>query len=242
MAAHRTNVNALRDGLCQSIHRHISVTGGDKRVRHATIDLDSFPIEVHGNRKGSNYSGHYGHTAYHPLVASISVAGSYDCARHGNRIGNGFIHAILRQGSVHTAKGASRFVRNVVALAKQMSYVTDFRMDKGYTIGSVMDEMTDKNVKFVGRLNGNTQLDELATPHVSRLAGRPPTQGNEYYVELGGYQVDMWKHEQRLILVVVDNLDPATGQLNLMPHYFFLITNRDESKRTAEQPVEHYRA
>jgi hypothetical protein len=242
MAAHRTNVNALRDGLCQSIHRHISVTGGDKRVRHATIDLDSFPIEVHGNQKGSNYNGHYGQTAYHPLVASISVAGSYDCARQGNRIGNGFIHAILRQGSVHTAKGANRFVRSFVALAKQMSYVTDFRMDAGYTTGSIMDEMTDGNVKFIGRFKGNTKLDDLAAPHVSRPVGRPPAQGYEYYVELGRYQVDTWNHEQRLILVVVDNPDPATGQLNLMPHYFFLITNWDESQRTAEQLVEHYRA
>jgi hypothetical protein len=39
MAAHRSNINALRHGLCQSIHRHISATGGDKCVRHATIDL-----------------------------------------------------------------------------------------------------------------------------------------------------------------------------------------------------------
>jgi hypothetical protein len=242
MAAHRTNVNALRDGMCQSTYRHIAATGGDKRVRHATIDLDSFPIEVHGNQQGSTHNGHYGYTAYHPLVASISVAGSYVCVRQDNRIGNGFIHAILRQGSAHTANGASRFVRNVVALAKQMSYVTDFRMDSGYTIGSVMDEMTDKNVKFVGRLRGNTKLDELATPHVSLPAGRPTTQGYEYYVELRRYQVDTWKHGQRLILVVVDNPDPATGQLNLMPHYFFLITNWDESERTAEQLVEHYRA
>ena len=44
MAAHRTNVNALLDGLCQSIHRHIAETGGDKRVLHAIIDLNSFPI------------------------------------------------------------------------------------------------------------------------------------------------------------------------------------------------------
>lgn len=50
MAAHQTNVNAMRDGLCKSIHRHIAATGGDKRKRHATIDLDSFPIEVHGNQ------------------------------------------------------------------------------------------------------------------------------------------------------------------------------------------------
>ena len=242
IALNRFNINALRDGLFQSIHRHIAATGNDKRARHATIDLDSFPIEVHGRQQGSNYNGHYGYTAYHPLVASISVAGSYDCARNGNRIGNGFIHAILRQGSVHTAKGAGRFVRTVVALAKRMSYVTDFRMDAGYTIGTIMDEMKDQNLKFTGRLKGSNKLDELAAPYVGRPVGRPPAQGYEYCVELGSYQADAWKYSQRLILVVVDRPDPVTGQLNLLPHHFFLITNWSESERSAEQLLDHYRA
>ena len=48
IAMNRCNINALREGLFQSIHRHIAATGNDKRARHATIDLDSFPIEVHG--------------------------------------------------------------------------------------------------------------------------------------------------------------------------------------------------
>jgi hypothetical protein len=241
MAAHRTNVNALRDGLFQSVHRHIAATGNDKRVRHATIDLDSFPIQVHGKQQGSNYNGHYRFTAYHPLVASISVAGNFDSTREGKRIGNGFIHAILRQGSVHTAKGANRFVRNVVAKAKQMAYVTDFRMDAGYTVGSVMDAMNDQNLKFVGRLKTNAKLDELASQHVYRPVGRPPAEGYEYHVELGMYQAESWKHSQRLILVVVDHPDPTTGQLNLLPHYFFLVTNWKESERTTEQLLEHYR-
>jgi hypothetical protein len=242
MAAHRTNVNALRDGLFQSVHRHIAATGNDKRVRHATIDLDSFPVQVHGKQQGSNYNGHYRFTAYHPLVASISVAGNYDSTRDGKRIGNGFIHAILRQGSVHTSKGANRFVRTVVAKATQMAYVTDFRMDAGYTVASVMDAMNDQNLKFVGRLRSNVKLDELAAQHVYRPVGRPPAEGYEYHVELGVYQAESWKHAQRLILVVVDRPDPVTGQLNLLPNYFFLVTNWNESERPAEQLLEHYRA
>lgn len=241
MAAHRVNVNKLRDGLFQSVQRHIAATGNDKRVRHATIDLDSFPIQVHGKQQGSNYNGHYRCTAYHPLVASLSVAGNYDSTRDGKRIGNGFIHAILRQGSVHTSKGANRFIKNVLAQAKQLAYVTDFRMDAGYTIGSVMDSMVDQNLKFVGRLKGNPKLDALAAEHVYRPPGRPPAEGYEYHVELGMYQAESWKHAQRLILVVVDRPDPKSGQLNLMPHYFFLVTNRAESELTAEQLLAHYR-
>lgn len=44
MATNRSNVNALRDGLYQSIHRHIAVTWHDKLLRHATIDLVCFLI------------------------------------------------------------------------------------------------------------------------------------------------------------------------------------------------------
>jgi hypothetical protein len=45
-----------------------------------------------------------------------------------------------------------------------------------------------------------------------------------------------------VILVVVDQPDPVTGQLDLMPRFFFLITNWSEEERTAEQLLAHYRA
>lgn len=241
IASQGVNINALRDGLFQSVHRHILACGEDRRVMHGTIDLDSFPIEVHGRQQGGNYNGHYRYTAYHPLVASFSVAGDYDSTRVGKRMGNGFIHAILRQGSVHTAKGATRFIRNVVIKAKQLACVVDFRMDAGYTSGTVMDALTNEKMQFVGRLRGNPKLDELAAEHICRPPGRPPHEGYEYCVELGQYQCDTWQHSQRLVLVVVDRPDPVSGQLNLIPNHFFLITNSDEKVRSADQLLAHYR-
>ena len=235
------NLNALRDGLCESVHRHLRVTGKDQRVMRGTIDLDSFPIEVHGQQQGGNYNGHYQCTAYHPLVASFSVAGDYDSTRNGKRLGNGFIHAILRQGSVHTANGAKRFIRNVVEKSKELARVIDFRMDAGYTFGEIMDAMNDENLRFLGRLRSNAKLHELAAEHVVRRAGRPPREGYEYCVELGMYQADSWRHAQRLILVVVDRPDPQTGQLNLIPRYFFLVTNWPKLERNAEEVLAHYR-
>lgn len=235
------NINALRDGLFQCVYRHVLACGEDQRVMHGTIDLDSFPIEVHGTQDGGNYNGYYRCTAYHPLVASFSVGGDYDSTRVGKRMGNGFIHAILRQGSVHTAKGARRFIGNVIIKAKQLARVVDFRMDAGYTSGAVMDALTTQNLKFVGRLRGNSKLDELAAEHICRPPGRPPREGYEYCVELGAYQCDTWQHSQRLVLVVVDRPDPISGQLNLIPNHFFLVTNWDEKARTADQLLAHYR-
>ena len=44
-----------------------------------------------------------------------------------------------------------------------------------------------------------------------------------------------------MILVVVDQPDPKTGQLNLMPRWFFLVTNWSEESRSADELLAHYR-
>jgi hypothetical protein len=104
-----------------------------------------------------------------------------------------------------------------------------------------MEPLSAENRRFVGRLKTNVKLDALAAEHIVRPVGRPPEGGYQYTVELGSYQIDTWKHAQRLILVVVDKPDSATGQLNLMPRWFFLVTNWSEDSRSADELLAHYR-
>ncbi len=40
-----------------------------------TIDVDSLPVEVHGQQFGSEWNGHYHRRMYHPLVASCAETG-----------------------------------------------------------------------------------------------------------------------------------------------------------------------
>ncbi|EMI23208.1 ISSpo2, transposase [Rhodopirellula europaea SH398] len=40
---------------------------------------------------------------------------------------------------------------------------------------------------------------------------------------------------------MVDQPDPTTGQLNLMPRWFFLVTNWEEESRDADTLLAHYR-
>jgi hypothetical protein len=237
------NREALRHHLFDWTHRHLRSTGAaaDHAVMRATIDVDSFPIVVHGQQQGCRYNGYYGETVYHPQVASFSVHGDYDSTRAGHRLGNGFLHATLRQGQVHTAQGARRFIRCVIAHASQMARSFDLRLDAGYTIGRVMDEVSERRVHFCGRLRKNPVLERLAEPHLSRPPGRPPAGGYEDVVELGRHRAEGWKHAQRLILVVVDKPDPRTGQLNLLPRYFFLVTNWPRTVQSAEEVLAHYR-
>ncbi|MEK6237250.1 MAG: transposase, partial [Planctomycetales bacterium] len=195
------NRAALRDSLSEVCERHLRAAGGDHAARHVTIDVDSFPIPVYGQQPGGAYNGYYRETVYHPLVASYSVAGDYDGAMHGRRQGSGFLHAILRQGQVHTAQRVKRFLQQVVPMARRLGHVLDFRIDAGYTDGATLDFLTDEGLRFVGRLKSNAVLEQLAAPHLSRPVGRPPKGGYEDVIEPGMYQAASWKHPQRLLLV-----------------------------------------
>jgi len=132
-------------------------------------------------------------------------------------------------------------MQQVVVQARQMARSFDLRIDAGYTIGSVMDELSSENVRFCGRLKKNAVLDRLAEPHLGRPPGRPPKGGYEKVTEIGSHQAESWKKAQRLILVVVDKPDPKTGQLDLLPRYFFLVTNWPKAMRSGEQVLAHYR-
>jgi len=119
--------------------------------------------------------------------------------------------------------------------------VLDFRIDAGYTDGATLDLLTDEKLRFIGRLKSNAVLQRLAAPHLWRPVGRPPQGGYEDVVELGPYQAESWKHPQRLLLVIIDRPDPKTGQLNLLPDYFFLVVGWKKEELDGAAALEHYR-
>jgi len=231
------NLERTRGALADWPERFVTASGEGRKLMAATLDIDSFPMEVFGRQRGGRYNGHYRRYVYHPLVASLAPNGSYDDAR----LGEGFLHAILRSGEVHTAAGSMRFIREAVKRAKRVARSVDVRMDAGFAIGRVMDGLTDDGVRFVARLASNPVLRRMAEPYLKRPAGRPPAEGREFTVELGDYRAEGWKHAQRVVLVVVDRPDPKTGQLSLWPDYFFLVTNWSPERRSGDDLLEHYR-
>ena len=215
--------------------------GYDATARRITIDIDSFPIPAYGQQPGVKYNGYFHEDVFHPLVASFTVGGDYDGFQSGLRLGQGFVHAVLRAGNVHTASGAKRFFLETVRKAKQLGYVAELRFDAGFAEGAILDLLTDHYIHFLARLKANNRLQELAAPHLRRPPGRPPKEGREVLVELGKYQAESWRHAQRVILVIVDRPDPKTGQLTLEPDHFFLVTSFSAEERPAEERLEHYR-
>ena len=132
-------------------------------------------------------------------------------------------------------------MRKALKRASAFARQVDVRFDAAFAVGKIMDPLTDDGIKFVGRLTNNRVLSKLVEPYIRRRAGRPPTQGYEYVVELGLHQPKSWWHAQQLILVVVDKPNPKTGQLELFPFSFILVTNWLEDEMSATDILFHYR-
>jgi hypothetical protein len=230
------NREALRRALVEWVSRHQRASGKGRKVTHGTIDIDPFPIEVHGQQEGAAYRRHYEAKIYYPLVASFAAEGSYEA----DRLGEGFVHAILRGGNVGGARGMARFARTAIQKCRSLATHLDVRIDAGLTEGRVLDAIDDEGVRFLGRIKGNPRLEALAAPFLKRPPGRPTKDGDEFAIDLGLYRADAWTRPYRIILVVID-LPDESGQRPLFPRSFFLVTNWRADQRTPWALVEHYR-
>lgn len=233
----KSNHWALREALAQWVGRHQRAAGKGRKVVHGTIDIDPFPIEVHGKQEGGAYHGHYRKTMYYPMVASFSAEGSYQSLR----LGEGFIHAVLRRGNAAGAEGMTRFTQETIRKARALATHLDVRIDAGLVEGPVLDTIDDEAVSFVGRIKDNSRLDALAQPYLSREPGRPTKDGDEFAVELGDYKAVSWTRAYRAVLVVIDLPDPKTGMRALFPRSFVLVTNWRRDQKDAWALLEHYR-
>ena len=233
----KTERRALNEALPAWVSRHQKAAGGGRKVVRGTLDIDPLPIELHGGQPGGAWHGHYHRKMYYPLVASFCAEGNYQSPR----LGEGFLHAILRRGNCGGAEGAVRFVRETIRKARSLACHLDARIDAGLVEGPVLDAFDDEGVHVVGRIKSNDVLERRAQPHLRRKPGRPTQEGDEFAVELGPYHAASWKRSYRLVLVVTDLPDPQTGFRQLFPHSFFLVTNWSAERRSAWDLVEHYR-
>ena len=228
---------ALNEALPVWVSRHQKAAGHGRKVVRGTLDIDPFPIKLHGGQEGGAWHGHYHRKMYYPIATSFSAEGDYD----GARLGDGFVHAILRRGNCGGAEGMVRFAKESIRKARPLATHLDVRIDAGLVEGPVLDAIDDEGVRFVGRIKKNARLDKLAEPYLGRMPGRPTKDGDEFAIELGQYRAASWTRSYRLVLVIVDLPDPKTGLRQLFPHYFFLVTNLPAERRSAWGLLEHYR-
>lgn len=206
MLSEEKNRTTLRHGLLEAAARRIKAGRQGHRLRYATVDVDSLPIEVQGHQPFSEHNGHYHARIYHPLIASIGETGD-------------IIDAWLRPGNVHTADGALEFIPQLLdRVERDLCQVAAVRMDAGFPEEKLLSMLEKRQTPYVARVKNNPVLDKLALPFLNRPVGRPPNEPRTWLYEMN-YQAKSWSKSRRVVLVVLER----EGELFL--HHFWLITN-----------------
>lgn len=210
----------LREGLFEASARRLRATRGH-RLRYATLDVDSLPIEVHGSQPEARYNGHYGVRCYHPLVASVGETGD-------------LLDLRLRPGNAHTAEGALEFVLPLLdRMEAQLCQVASVRIDAGFPEEGLLAGLEQREVGYVARLRKNTRLEGLLAPALEEFE---PAQGAPRidFAELT-YRADSWSRARRVVAVIQQAPD------ELFPHVFFLLTNWSPEQMPPEVLLDLYR-
>lgn len=213
--------SVLREGLLVSPARRLQAMRGH-RLRHATLDVDSLPVEVYGQQEGSQYNGHYGVRCYHPIVAMIGETGD-------------LVDVRLREGNAHTAEGALEFILPLLdRLEREVCQVASVRMDAGFPEEELLSSLEARRVGYVARIRKNERLKRLAEPFLQRLPQPSGPEPSLAFHELS-YQAEPWSKARRVVLVLQQAPD------ELFPHFFFLLTNWSAEQTPAVALLDLYR-
>ena len=221
MAALGTEQNrqGLQRVLCTWAAHRAGLSAASPR-KELTLDLDSVPIEVHGHQEGSAYNGHYRECCFHPLIVSWELGD--------------FLGAVLREGNVHTAEDALPFVLPYLEWAKSFATRVWLRMDAGFPSEPFLAGVEQLDCRYVARFKSNQRLESMAWPHVERIAMKDEPEDRLHTVELE-YAARKWSRARRVVLVI----DECPTEL--LPRYFFLVTNADADQVSGEELVARYR-
>jgi len=209
----------LREALLQMAARRLQLENRGHRRRYATLDVDSFPLEVFGRQEGSSYNGYYGFTCYHPLVASLGETGD-------------LLDLRLREGHAHTAEGSLDFILDLLdEMEQDICQVASVRIDAGFPSAKLIEGLNERGVAYLARIRKNARLEKAAL-ELLETHGTPDTLA---FHELG-YQAESWPAAQRVVLLVKP---PPEGEL--FADYFFLLTNWSAEQMPPDQLLELYR-
>jgi hypothetical protein len=216
------NRAGLRESLLENTARRVRAMNRDHRPRYLALDIDSLPIEVHGQQPGSEYNGHYHARVYHPIIATIAETGD-------------IIDLRLRKGSVHTADGDLEFILPLLdKVEARLCQVASVRLDAGFPDDPLLSGLEARCTPYVARIKNNAVLDRMAAPMLRRPVGRRPRELRTFYYEMT-YRAESWSSDRRVVLVVLERAD------DLFLHHFWLITNWTAEQMGPEDLLELYR-
>jgi hypothetical protein len=215
------NLSHLRTALFDSAVRAVHAAEG-KKLDQVTLDIDSYPIPVHGHQAGSEHNGYYRTRCYHPLGVMLGETGHW-------------LNLELRPGAVHTANGAEEMLEPLIDRAKvELSDNVFVRGDAGYVGPEILDMLDEKEVPFAIRLPVNSILRGYEEIHAVRPPGRPPGYERIWCHEIE-HRAETWKKARRVVLVVVE----TPGELFLKS--FFIVTSFTKEELCDRDVLDFYR-
>jgi len=222
MLSSEHNRAVLSDMLFEVTARRVLMRNGGRKLRRATLDVDSLPLDVAGHQPGSAYNGHYHARIYHPQVATIAQTGD-------------IVGVELREGTVHTAQGATTFILRLVDLAERLlCRKAEVRMDAGFPTEELLAALEARGTPYTARLRNNPVLDRMAAPYLTRPVGRPPVEPRLWTHEMT-YQAKSWSRARRVVLVMLER--PS----ELFLDYFWLVTSWSPAQKDGPALLAYYR-
>lgn len=185
------------DRLAEAVLSRAWASGAGPGDAPMTIDLDSTISEVHGHAKEGAAYGYTRTLGYHPLLATRADTGEV-------------LHARMRKGSANTARGAERFVNELIPRLRRAGATgpLTLRADSGFHSYKVIRALGRHDVRFSVTVNQNkgvraaiAAIDEDSWVDIEYSEGgaaqvaETPYQGHRLVVRrtrLLGPQAELW--------------------------------------------------
>lgn len=162
------------------------------------IDVDSTICQVEGRQKQGAAFGYTKVRGYHPLLASRADTGEV-------------LHARMRKGSANTARGARRFIDELVARVRRAGATGELvmRLDSGFWSKETIATLARLDVRYTMALRTNTQGVAEAIAAIDEESWIPID-----YTDDGEAKVAECVHGGRRLIVRRTRLtDPAQARL-----------------------------
>ena len=138
------HVRQLEAVVGKALERAWALGAGPGSAR-LVIDVDSTICEVEGKHKQGAAFGYTKVLGYHPILASRAETGEV-------------LHARMRKGSANTAKGARRFIEELIARVRRggASGQIVVRMDSGFWSADTITTLRRLGVRYTMAVRANT--------------------------------------------------------------------------------------
>jgi hypothetical protein len=134
------------EAVVGEVLRRAWTLGAGPGPRRLVIDVDSTICEVEGKRKHGAAFGYTKVLGYHPILASRADTGEV-------------LHARMRKGSANTARGARRFIEELVARVRRAGSTGEIvmRVDSGFWSNQTIKTLGRLGVRYTMAVRTNTK-------------------------------------------------------------------------------------